>query len=93
MQAIEYLRAGFFYNGNIYGATFFMYTGFHGFHVIIGTIFLIVCLVPRQRRPQFSPRHHLGFEFAALVRGTSSTSSGYPGSRENRGKDAASPSL
>ena len=64
VQALEYSRAGFAYGGNIYGATFFMATGFHGFHVIIGTIFLIVCLV-RANANQFTPRHHLGFEFAA----------------------------
>ncbi len=56
--------AGFAYSGNIYGATFFMATGFHGFHVIIGTIFLIVCLV-RAQPASSRRRHHLGFEFAA----------------------------
>ena len=50
--------------GNIYGATFFMATGFHGSHVIIGTIFLIVCLF-RAYAGQFTPTQHLGFEFAA----------------------------
>ena len=50
--------------GNLYGATFFMATGFHGFHVLIGTIFLIVCLI-RANVGQFTPKHHLGFEFAA----------------------------
>ena len=64
VQALEYSRAGFAYAGNIYGATFFMATGFHGFHVLIGTIFLIVCLF-RANADQFTPRHHLGFEFAA----------------------------
>jgi cytochrome c oxidase subunit III len=64
VQAIEYSHAGFAYSGNIYGATFFMATGFHGFHVIIGTIFLIVCLV-RAQLGQFTPTKHLGFEFAA----------------------------
>ena len=64
VQALEYSQAGFQYTGNLYGATFFMATGFHGFHVIIGTIFLIVCLV-RANLGQFSPQHHLGFEFAA----------------------------
>src|SRR5688572_28427778 len=44
VQALEYSRAGFSFSGNIYGATFFMATGFHGFHVVIGTIFLAVCL-------------------------------------------------
>ena len=44
VQAYEYSHAAFGFAGNIYGATFFMATGFHGFHVLIGTIFLIVCL-------------------------------------------------
>src|SRR5690606_29617129 len=43
VQILEYTQAGFPYSGNLYGATFFMATGFHGFHVLIGTIFLIVC--------------------------------------------------
>jgi cytochrome c oxidase subunit 3 len=41
-----------------------MATGFHGFHVIVGTIFLIVCLI-RAMKGQFTPKQHLGFEFAA----------------------------
>jgi cytochrome c oxidase subunit III len=64
VQVFEYSSAGFQYSGNLYGATFFMATGFHGFHVIIGSIFLIVCLI-RANLGQFSPEHHLGFEFAA----------------------------
>jgi cytochrome c oxidase subunit 3 len=63
-QVLEYSEAGFQYTGNLYGATFFMATGFHGFHVVIGTIFLAVCLV-RAMRDSFTPEHHLGFEFAA----------------------------
>jgi cytochrome c oxidase subunit 3 len=64
VQYIEYSEAGFPFAGNIYGATFFMATGFHGFHVIVGTIFLAVCLI-RAERGDFSPKAHLGFEFAA----------------------------
>jgi cytochrome c oxidase subunit III len=64
VQAWEYSHAAFNFKGNIYGATFFMATGFHGFHVIIGSIFLIVCLV-RAFAGQFTPKQHLGFEFAA----------------------------
>ncbi len=64
VQAWEYAHAPFSFSNSIYGATFFMATGFHGFHVIIGTIFLIVCLV-RAQAGQFTPRQHLGFEFAA----------------------------
>jgi cytochrome c oxidase subunit III len=66
-QVLEYSEAGFLYGGegaNIYGASFFMATGFHGAHVVIGTIFLLVCLV-RAMRDEFTPEHHLGFEFAA----------------------------
>ncbi len=72
VQAIEYSHAGFAYSGNIYGAAFFMATGFHGFHVIVGTIFLIVCLI-RAQMGQFTPTKHLGFEFAAWYWHSSST--------------------
>ena len=63
-QAYEYSHAAFGFSGNIYGATFFMATGFHGFHVLVGTIFLFVCLV-RALKGHFTPKQHLGFEFAA----------------------------
>ena len=64
LQAIEYSHAHFAFAGNIYGGSFFMATGFHGAHVIIGTIFLLVCLV-RALKGHFTPKQHLGFEFAA----------------------------
>ena len=63
-QAFEYMHAGFFFPGHIYGSTFFMATGFHGFHVIIGTIFLIVCFF-RALAGDFTPKQHFGFEAAA----------------------------
>ena len=63
-QAYEYGHAAFGYSGHIYGATFFMATGFHGAHVLIGTIFLAICLY-RVYIGQMSTRQHLGFEFAA----------------------------
>jgi len=68
---IEYPEAGFMYGNqgdvttaNLYGSTFFMATGFHGAHVIIGTIFLTVCLI-RLLAGQFTPQKHFGFEAAA----------------------------
>jgi cytochrome c oxidase subunit 3 len=64
MQAYEYSHAAFGFAGNIYGASFFMATGFHGFHVIIGTIFLTVCLI-RALKGHFTPEKHVGFEAAA----------------------------
>ncbi len=64
VQGYEYLHAPFNFKGDIYGATFFMATGFHGFHVIVGTIFLIICLV-RAHKGHFTPRQHFGFEAAA----------------------------
>ena len=64
LQAYEYSHAAFGFSGNIYGANFFMATGFHGFHVVIGTIFLTVCLI-RAIKGHFTPEHHLGFEAAA----------------------------
>ena len=63
-QAYEYYHAHFHFAGNIYGATFFMATGFHGFHVIVGTIFLAVCLM-RNYMGDFTPQKHFGFEAAA----------------------------
>jgi cytochrome c oxidase subunit III len=64
IQAYEYAEAPFAFKGTNYGASFFMATGFHGFHVLIGTIFLIVCLV-RGYRGHFTPKQHFGFEAAA----------------------------
>ena len=64
-QALEYSEAPFkFDGGGIYPSTFFLATGFHGFHVIVGTIFLIVCWF-RARDRQFTPERHFGFEAAA----------------------------
>ncbi|HEV7254859.1 MAG TPA: cytochrome c oxidase subunit 3 [Mesorhizobium sp.] len=64
VQAYEYMHAPFTFTDSIYGATFYMATGFHGFHVFIGTIFLLVCLV-RAMRGHFTPQQHFGFEAAA----------------------------
>ncbi|MBX9760614.1 MAG: cytochrome c oxidase subunit 3 [Beijerinckiaceae bacterium] len=64
VQAYEYSVAPFAFKNSIYGATFFMATGFHGFHVLVGTIFLGVCLI-RVYMGHFTPKQHLGFEFAA----------------------------
>jgi cytochrome c oxidase subunit 3 len=64
MQAWEYAHAPFGFKDGIYTSTFFMATGFHGFHVIIGTTFLIVCLF-RAIKGHFTPEHHFGFEAAA----------------------------
>ncbi|MET0181640.1 MAG: cytochrome c oxidase subunit 3 [Caulobacterales bacterium] len=68
---VEYPARGFHFgnmndvtNANLYGASFFMATGFHGFHVIIGTIFLAVCLL-RLLIGHFTPQKHFGFEAAA----------------------------
>jgi len=64
VQVYEYSHAAFKFSGHIYGATFFMATGFHGFHVFVGTIFLAICLI-RATKGDFTPKQHLGFEFAA----------------------------
>ncbi|MGD9738916.1 MAG: cytochrome c oxidase subunit 3 [Bauldia sp.] len=64
VQVYEYANASFSYVGGIYGSTFFMATGFHGAHVLIGTIFLIVCFF-RAVRGHFTPQQHFGFEAAA----------------------------
>jgi len=68
LQFLEYREAimdGYFtFSGSLYGGTFFMATGFHGLHVVIGTLFLIVCLI-RALNDQFTPERHFGFEAAA----------------------------
>jgi cytochrome c oxidase subunit 3 len=64
VQLYEYSHAEFGMSDSIYGATFFMATGFHGFHVLVGTIFLIVCLA-RVYKGDFTPTQHFGFEAAA----------------------------
>jgi cytochrome c oxidase subunit 3 len=64
VQAYEYSHAGFAFKEGIYPTTFFMATGFHGAHVIIGTTFLCVCFF-RALKGHFKPDHHFGFEAAA----------------------------
>ena len=72
IQAYEYnhiLKENLFYsaeaaNAGIYGSAFFMSTGFHGFHVLIGTIFLAICLL-RLINGGFTSKQHFGFEAAA----------------------------
>jgi len=64
VQAWEYSHAPFAFRGGIYPTVFFMATGFHGAHVIIGSLFLIVCWF-RLRAGHFKPNHHFGFEAAA----------------------------
>jgi cytochrome c oxidase subunit III len=72
LQVIEYSHAEFAFGSTkdgvtaagLYGSSFFMATGFHGAHVVIGTIFLAVCLI-RALRGHFTPQKHFGFEAAA----------------------------
>jgi cytochrome c oxidase subunit 3 len=72
IQAYEYnhiLHENLFFseeaaNAGLYGSSFFMATGFHGFHVLIGTIFLAVCLI-RLMKGDFTAKQHFGFESAA----------------------------
>jgi len=64
LQLFEYIDAPFNISDGIYGTTFYLATGFHGFHVLIGTIFLAVCLI-RLINHHFTKEHHFGFEAAA----------------------------
>ena len=64
LQAYECVHATFTIDGGIYGSTFYMATGFHGFHVIVGTTFLAVCYF-RARKGHFKPDQHFGLEAAA----------------------------
>lgn len=64
LQGYEYIEAPFSISDSVYGSSFFIATGFHGLHVIIGTTFLTICLI-RLYLNHFSPTHHFGFEAAA----------------------------
>lgn len=64
LQAYEYIEAPFTIADSVYGSTFYIATGFHGLHVLIGTTFLLVCLI-RHLNNHFSKNHHFGFEAAA----------------------------
>jgi len=64
LQEIEYVTAPFGISDSVYGSCFFMTTGFHGFHVFVGTCFLCVCLY-RLVINHFTREHHFGFEAAA----------------------------
>ena len=64
LQCFEYCTAPFSISDSVYGSIFFMATGFHGFHVIIGTSFLTICLI-RLFLHHFTREHHFGFEAAA----------------------------
>nr|YP_010937260.1 cytochrome c oxidase subunit III [Ixodes loricatus]WKW95217.1 cytochrome c oxidase subunit 3 [Ixodes loricatus] len=64
LQSWEYMQSQFSMSDSIFGSTFFMTTGFHGIHVIIGTTFLVVSLY-RINKNLVSSTHHFGFEAAA----------------------------
>ncbi len=64
IQIYEYMHAPFGFTDGIYPSAFYMATGFHGFHVLVGTIFLFVCW-RRTVKGHFSPKSHFGFEAAA----------------------------
>lgn len=60
LQAYEYYELPFSISGTAYGSVFYMITGFHGFHVILGTLMLIVCYL-RLARNHFLTRYHVGY--------------------------------
>ncbi|MCH9754189.1 MAG: cytochrome c oxidase subunit 3 [Alphaproteobacteria bacterium] len=65
LQVYEYYHAEFQWKDGVFASNFYMATGFHGFHVLVGTIFLFICLL-RARAGHFQKGYgHLGFEFAA----------------------------
>jgi cytochrome c oxidase subunit 3 len=64
IQLLEYVEATFTISDSSFGSTFFVATGFHGLHVLVGTLFLIFTLI-RIYLGVFSPKHHFGFEASA----------------------------
>lgn len=63
LQGFEYINASFTISDSVYGSVFYMTTGLHGSHVLIGSLFLIVCLI-RVIKHHFSPKYHVGMECA-----------------------------
>jgi len=63
-QIYEYMHASFTLDQGIYPSTFYLATGFHGFHVFVGTVFLFVCAF-RAQKGHFQPHKHIGFQAAA----------------------------
>ncbi len=63
IQLYEYKQSTFSINDSVYGSVFYLLTGFHGFHVLIGTIFLAACFF-RHVAQHFTRDHHIGFEMA-----------------------------
>jgi len=63
-QLFEYQTAPFSISDSVYGSIFYLTTGFHGFHVLVGTLFLIVCFY-RLYFDHFTKEQHFGFEAAA----------------------------
>nr|YP_010127465.1 cytochrome c oxidase subunit III [Sabella spallanzanii]QPO99961.1 cytochrome c oxidase subunit 3 [Sabella spallanzanii]UJM44183.1 cytochrome c oxidase subunit 3 [Sabella spallanzanii]UYP50927.1 cytochrome c oxidase subunit 3 [Sabella spallanzanii] len=64
IQGLEYSEASFSIADSVYGSTFFLMTGFHGFHVLVGSTYLLVSLI-RGYLGHYSSTHHVGFELAA----------------------------
>jgi cytochrome c oxidase subunit 3 len=64
LQGFEYFEASFSISDSVYGSSFFVATGFHGLHVLIGTTFLIIS-ISHISKPIVSYSHHIGFEIAA----------------------------
>jgi cytochrome c oxidase subunit 3 len=62
-QAFEYLETPFFISDGVFGSSFFLLTGFHGFHVVVGLVFIFICL-ERLKAQGFSKDHHIAFEAA-----------------------------
>lgn len=65
LQIIEYINAGFSINSGIYGSVFYMLTGLHGLHVLLGSIMLLNSFL-RYFAEHFTANNHFAFQFAAL---------------------------
>nr|YP_010271149.1 cytochrome c oxidase subunit III [Gargara genistae]UKB86914.1 cytochrome c oxidase subunit III [Gargara genistae] len=64
LQLYEYMESSFSIADSVYGSSFFMSTGFHGIHVLIGSIFILTCII-RFKKLHFTNNHHVGFECSA----------------------------